>query len=137
MVSPTPLARTLLAGSGDTCVRHFLGCRQSSCVRLAPLGAFTAGRSEMEDVQGRGDARGIAIKRAGVNQLTYPITVLDRAHERQQTIAKVSMSVGLPHEFKGTHMSRFIEVLEEHRGEVTFRTLPAILHALRDRLQAE
>jgi GTP cyclohydrolase I len=91
----------------------------------------------MEDVQGRGDGRGIPIKRAGVNQLTYPIVVLDRAHERQQTIAKVSMSVGLPHEFKGTHMSRFIEVLEEHRGEVTVRTLPRILKALRDRLKAE
>jgi GTP cyclohydrolase IB len=91
----------------------------------------------MEDVQGRGDGRGIPIKRAGVNQLTYPIMVLDRAHEKQQTIAKVSMSVGLPHEFKGTHMSRFIEVLEEHRGEVTFRTLPHILQALRDRLEAQ
>jgi GTP cyclohydrolase IB len=91
----------------------------------------------MEDVQGRGDGRGIPIKRAGVNELTYPIVVLDRAHEKQQTIAKVSMSVGLPHAFKGTHMSRFIEVLEEHRGEVTVRTLPRILQALRERLQAE
>ena len=47
------------------------------------------------------------------------------------------MSVGLPHEFKGTHMSRFIEVLEEHRGEVTMRTMPMILKDLRSRLDAE
>lgn len=91
----------------------------------------------MEDVQGRKDERGIAIKQAGVSDLSYPITVLDRAHERQQTIARLSMSVGLPHHFKGTHMSRFIEVLEAHRGEVTMRTLPAILGELRQRLDAE
>ncbi|WP_437840074.1 GTP cyclohydrolase FolE2 [Sorangium sp. So ce1153] len=91
----------------------------------------------MEDVQGRRDARGIPINQAGVSDLAYPIVVLDRAHERQHTIAKISMSVGLPHDFKGTHMSRFIEVLEEHRGEVTVRTLPRILRALRERLHAE
>lgn len=91
----------------------------------------------MEDVQGRGDSRGIPINQAGVSDLSYPIVVLDRARERQQTIAKISMSVGLPQHFKGTHMSRFIEVLEEHRGEVTMRTMPGILKALRERLQAE
>jgi GTP cyclohydrolase I len=91
----------------------------------------------MEDVQGRSDERGIAIKQAGVSDLLYPITVLDRAHEKQQTIARLSMSVGLPHHFKGTHMSRFLEVLEAHRGEVTMRTLPAILEVLRRRLDAE
>lgn len=91
----------------------------------------------MEDVQGRGDSRGIPINQAGVSDLTYPIVVLDRAHERQQTIAKVSMSVGLPHHFKGTHMSRFIEVFEGHRGEITMRTMPRLLRALRERLEAE
>lgn len=91
----------------------------------------------MEDVQGRGDSRGIPINQAGVSDLSYPIVVLDRARDRQQTIAKITMSVGLPHDFKGTHMSRFIEVLEEHRGEITMRTMPEILEALRRRLEAE
>lgn len=91
----------------------------------------------MEDVQGRSDSRGIPINQAGISDLSYPIVVLHRAQERQHTIARVSMSVGLPHDFKGTHMSRFIEVLEEHRGEVTVRSLPRILRALRERLQAE
>lgn len=91
----------------------------------------------MEDVQGRGDSRGIPINHAGVSDLTYPIVVLDRAQERQHTIAKIAMSVALPRDFKGTHMSRFIEVLEEHRGEVTMRTMPRILQALRERLQAQ
>jgi GTP cyclohydrolase I len=92
---------------------------------------------KIEDVQGRRDARGIPLKHAGVSQITYPIAVLDRRRERQHTIARLSMSVGLPHDFKGTHMSRFIEVLEQHRGEVTMRTLPAILAELRQRLDAE
>lgn len=91
----------------------------------------------MEDVQGRGDSRGIPLDHAGVSDLRYPIVVLDRARERQQTVARIAMSVALPHEFKGTHMSRFIEVLEAHRGEITLRTLPDILRDLKTRLAAQ
>ncbi len=91
----------------------------------------------LEDVQGRSDERGIDIDQAGVRDLRYPITVLDRARGEQHTIASLSMSVGLPYRFKGTHMSRFVETLEEHRGEVTMRTLPTILRDLRERLDAE
>jgi GTP cyclohydrolase IB len=91
----------------------------------------------MEDVQARPDDRGVVIQQAGVSELMVPITVLDRTHGKQQTIARMSMSVGIPHHFKGTHMSRFIEVIEEHRGEVTMRTLPVILAELRRRLDAE
>jgi GTP cyclohydrolase IB len=90
----------------------------------------------VEDVQARPDERGIPLNQAGVSDLSYPIVVLDRSSERQRTIARIAMSVGLPHNFKGTHMSRFIEVLEEHRGEVTMRTLPGILADLRQRLDA-
>jgi GTP cyclohydrolase IB len=91
----------------------------------------------MIDVQSRPDERGIALDRVGVTDLRYPIVVLDQAKERQSTTARVTMSVSLPHHFKGTHMSRFIEVLNEHRGEVTLRTLPKILAELRSRLNAE
>ena len=91
----------------------------------------------LHDVQGRRDDREIALDHAGVSDLRYPITVLDRQHEKQRTVATVSMSVGLPHHFKGTHMSRFIEVLGEHRGEVTMRTLPVVLRELKQRLDAE
>lgn len=90
----------------------------------------------MEDVQARPDGRCIALDEAGVSDVRYPIVVLDRAHERQHTIARLTMSVGLPHHFKGTHMSRFIEVLSAHQGELTIRTLPAMLRALRTRLEA-
>lgn len=91
----------------------------------------------MEDVQSRADERQISLDQVGVSDLRHPIVVLDRHHERQTTIARLRMSVSLPHHFKGTHMSRFLEVLNEHHGEVTMRTLPGILHALRRRLDAE
>lgn len=93
--------------------------------------------SVMDDVQSRPDGRGLAIDRAGVSGLRYPITVLDMQDGRQETIAQLSMSVSLPHHFKGTHMSRFIEVLNAHRGEITMRTIPTILHELKGRLEAE
>ena len=91
----------------------------------------------MEDVQGRRDEREVALDRVGVSGLRYPIVVLDRDHQKQHTVAVLKMSVNLPHEFKGTHMSRFIEVLNEHRGEITMRTVPAVLRDLRTKLDAE
>jgi GTP cyclohydrolase I len=91
----------------------------------------------MEDVQGRHDVREVALDRVGVSGLRYPIVVLDRDHQKQHTVAVLKMSVNLPHEFKGTHMSRFIEVLNEHRGEITMRTVPAVLRDLRKKLDAE
>jgi GTP cyclohydrolase I len=91
----------------------------------------------MEDVQSRRDERRIPIDQVGVTDLRYPIVVLDRDQETQQTVARLTMSVNLPHHFKGTHMSRFIEVLNRHRGEVTVRTLPEMLRELKKRLHAE
>jgi GTP cyclohydrolase I len=83
------------------------------------------------------DDRGIPLDRVGVTDLQYPIVVLDQKHEKQHTIARFTMSVNLPHQFKGTHMSRFIEVLNVHHGEFTVRTLPAMLEELKQRLNAE
>jgi GTP cyclohydrolase I len=91
----------------------------------------------MEDVQNRGDKRGIPINKVGVSNLRYPMVVLDRVQEKQQTVAQVSMSVSLPHQFKGTHMSRFVEVLNEHHDDMTMWTLPKILQKLKKRLNAE
>lgn len=91
----------------------------------------------MEDVQKRPDSRGIHLDRAGISGLRYPIVVLDRERERQTTIATLKMSVAVPKESKGTHMSRFVEVLNEHRGEVTMRTMPTILRRVLEHLEAE
>ncbi len=91
----------------------------------------------LADVQSSRDDRGIALDQVGVSDLKYPITVLDREQETQQTVAEVSMSVGLPKEYKGTHMSRFVEVLNQYRGEFTMHTLPDLLETLQERLEAE
>lgn len=91
----------------------------------------------MFDMQNETDTRQIDIDQVGVSDLRYPITILDKLRERQPTVASIAMSVSLPHHFKGTHMSRFVEVLNAHRGEVTMRTIPTILHELKDRLEAE
>lgn len=96
-----------------------------------------APRTPLVDVQNRRDERNVAIDQVGVTDLRYPIMVLDRQQQKQQTTGTLSLSVGLPHHFKGTHMSRFIEVLNEHRGEMTMRTLPSMLHDLKQRLHAE
>jgi GTP cyclohydrolase I len=91
----------------------------------------------MDDVQNQLDHRRIPIDQVGVSDLRCPIVVLDRKFQQQQTVATLTMAVNLPHHFKGTHMSRFVEVLNDHRGEVTMRTVPTILRDLKARLQAE
>lgn len=91
----------------------------------------------LEDVQNHADTRAIDLDQVGVSDLRYPIVVLDREQGEQHTVATLTMSVSLPHHFKGTHMSRFVEVLNEHRGEVTMRTVPMILQDLKRRLEAE
>jgi GTP cyclohydrolase IB len=91
----------------------------------------------MIDVQSHLDGRRLPIDQVGVSDLRYPIIVLDQQQKKQQTTASISMSVNLPHQFKGTHMSRFVEILNKHRGEVTMRTLPEILHDMKNHLKAE
>lgn len=91
----------------------------------------------MKDVQGQADDRNIPIDRVGVKGLRYPITVLDRARRRQHTVASVNMYVNLPHRFRGTHMSRFVEILSEHRDALHIDTIGDILEKMKDRLDAE
>ena len=91
----------------------------------------------MIDMQNQVDKREIDIDQVGVSDLKYPIIVLDQSSSKQSTVASISMSVSLPHHFKGTHMSRFVEVLNTHRGEVTMRTIPVVLKDLQERLESE
>ena len=90
----------------------------------------------MIDIQNMPDDRNIEIQKVGIKDIRYPITVLDRVKGIQKTVASINMFVNLPHHFKGTHMSRFVEVLNEHRGEINLKTFGCILEALRQRLQA-
>ena len=91
----------------------------------------------LPDIQKTPDARGVAIDQVGICDVSFPITVLDQQNQKQQASARLSISVSLPHHFKGTHMSRFLEILSRHQGEITMRTIPEILHELKCRLDAE
>jgi GTP cyclohydrolase I len=102
---------------------------------LEKSGAPAPGR--MADVQSSFDERRIKIDKVGVKEIRYPIVVRDRSHEAQHTIGTVEMYVDLPHQFKGTHMSRFLEVLNAHRGAISVENVPQILSVLRARLVAE
>jgi len=91
----------------------------------------------MKDIQSQHDSRRINIKKVGVKEITYPITVLDKAARVQHTVARVNMYVNLPHHFKGTHMSRFIEILNRFHGEIHVSRFSDILREMKNRLQAE
>lgn len=89
----------------------------------------------LADVQAELDDRNLTIDWVGVKDLSYPITVLDRERGTQQTIGSVNMLVQLDAVSKGTHMSRFVEILERHRQEITFRSVQAMLREMRERLE--
>ena len=91
----------------------------------------------MKDIQSQQDYRCIDIKKVGVKTVTYPITVLDKAQSRQKTIATINMYVNLPHHFKGTHMSRFIEILNCFHGKIDIKNFRQILEEMKRRLDAE
>jgi len=91
----------------------------------------------IEDVQGRADTRQLAIDKVGVKDLFHPVRVKDRAGGEQHTVANFNMSVFLPHNFKGTHMSRFVEILHEHERELSVDSFRAMLRQMVTRLDAE
>ncbi len=91
----------------------------------------------MVDVQNRRDHRNIAINKAGVKSIKYPITVLDKKNKTQHTIATINMYVDLPYHFKGTHMSRFIEILNYYRQGINIKNLSTILEEMKKRLNAK
>jgi GTP cyclohydrolase I len=91
----------------------------------------------MRDVQNERDVRNIPIDRVGVKDLSYPVSVLDRAEKVQHTVATLKMSVSLPKEFRGTHMSRFIEVLDEFKEKLTITSMEHMTERLRESLDAD
>jgi GTP cyclohydrolase I len=92
--------------------------------------------SPMKDVQSQPDYRNIPIDKVGIKNLRYPITVRDRRDGFQHTIAAINMYVDLPHDNKGTHMSRFVELLHLLRPEVSLEKFAAILENMKQHLNA-
>jgi GTP cyclohydrolase I len=91
----------------------------------------------MKDIQSQVDHRRINIKKVGVKDITYPVMLLDKANKLQRTVANFNMYVNLPHRFKGTHMSRFVEILNQYHGEIDIKNLRLILEEMKDRLDAQ
>jgi GTP cyclohydrolase I len=103
------------------------------------MNADTAGAKVahiIEDVQGRADTRRIPIDRVGIKDIFHPVRVKDRSGGEQHTIANFSMYVHLPHNFKGTHMSRFVEILNEHEREISVESFNAMLAEMTTRLNS-
>ena len=90
----------------------------------------------MRDVQSEKDTRNIPINQVGIKNLRYPITVRDRRDGFQHTVATINMYVDLPHEYKGTHMSRFVEMLNAFKLEVSLKKFSTILDNLKRHLNA-
>jgi GTP cyclohydrolase I len=90
----------------------------------------------LHDVQKRPDTRKIAIDKVGVKDISYPIVVMDKNKAFQQTVARVNMYVDLPHQFKGTHMSRFIEILDAYREKIALDKMEVILQRMKEKLGA-
>ncbi len=88
------------------------------------------------DTQNLPDDREIAIDRVGVTGVRFPVAVMDKAKQTQHTVACVSLTVDLPHQHKGTHMSRFLEVLNEHGSVIHVENLEVVLRHLQRRLRS-
>ncbi len=90
----------------------------------------------MKDVQNQRDTRNIPIDKVGIKNLRYPVTVRDRREGRQHTVASINMYVDLPHKYKGTHMSRFVEMLHLLKTEVSLQKFSELLDQMKKHLNA-
>ncbi len=92
---------------------------------------------DMVDVQSTQDHRAIAIDKVGIKDIRHPVQVKDRSGSIQHTVATFNMYVALPHDFKGTHMSRFVEILNNHEHEITVESFKSMLAEMTEMLDAE
>ncbi len=99
--------------------------------------AATAVTRNIADVQGSADTRRIAIDKVGIKDIRHPVRVKDRSEGEQHTVATFNMYVNLPHNFKGTHMSRFVEILNLHEREISVESFKEMLGEMTERLEAE
>jgi GTP cyclohydrolase I len=89
------------------------------------------------DVQATPDTRRLAIDRVGIKSIRHPVRIQERAGGSQHTVAHFNMYVGLPHHFKGTHMSRFVEILNAHEREISPDTFRTMLREMVSKLEAQ
>jgi GTP cyclohydrolase IB len=99
--------------------------------------ATAAVTSEIPDTQNTPDTRHIAIDKVGIKNIKHPVVVSDRSGREQHTVANFNMYVNLPEKYKGTHMSRFVEILNDHEYEITVQSFKRMIEEMTERLNAE
>ncbi len=92
---------------------------------------------DKKDIQNEIDERKIPINKVGIKNVKYPIVVDDKVNKTQQTIAELDIFVNLPHHHRGTHMSRFLEVLHKYYNDNLINKLPEFLMEIKERLNSE
>ena len=97
----------------------------------------TPSSTSIPDVQGAEDRRQLAINKVGIKSIRHPVRVGDRHNDIQHTVATFNMYVGLPHNFKGTHMSRFVEILNSYDREISVENFEPMLREMVRRLEAQ
>lgn len=104
---------------------------------MSKLQRQTPDIASIDDVQGHPDTRRLRIDKVGIKDIRHPVVIRRRDGTDQHTVANFSMYVELPHQFKGTHMSRFVAILNEHEQEITVGSFREMLLEVTDRLKAE
>lgn len=94
-------------------------------------------KTTIADVQNSEDTRHLPINKVGIKDIRHPVRIRDRSGGDQHTIAHFNMYVNLPHNFKGTHMSRFVEILNQHEREISVQSFKDMLAEMTTRLEAE
>ena len=97
----------------------------------------TKPHSPIEDVQNTVDTRHLAIDKVGIKSIRHPVVVKDKSGGEQHTVAVFNMYVHLPQHFKGTHMSRFVEILNKNQHAISVESFESILREMVSRLEAE
>jgi GTP cyclohydrolase I len=110
-------------------------CRKSYEMTLLKLDSERA--ETIADVQASPDLRQLPVQKVGIKDIRHPIRVKDRSQGEQHTIAQFNMYVELPHNFKGTHMSRFVEILNNYEPEISVQSFKKMLKEMATRLEAD
>jgi len=111
----------------------------SDCSETCDVNAPVCDKDAIADVQNYADSRQIAIDKVGIKSIRHPVRVADKSEGVQHTIAMFNMNVYLPHNFKGTHMSRFVEILnsDSNEREISVESFETMLREMVQRLEAE
>ncbi len=129
-ITEKPSYRIVTAKAIDECGGILAKIYEQEINRIASQKSACKSHKQAKDVQKDTPAHPVDIDRVGIDDLRYPVIVLDRNSEHQGTVAKITMSVDLPAKWRGTHMSRFLSVLNKFRGEITYIQIRAILEAM-------